>query len=207
MYLSKLTLKQNKMTAQWAANPYRVHQRLMMACDQDPRLLFRIEETATSHHIIVQSHQEPSWDKAFSGLKVLETPILCKVFNPVLETGCVYRFLLKANPTVKKSVLNEEKPRKTRLGILTEAGQIEWLRRKLADGGAELINAEVVKQEFQHSHKKEVIDQQPYQTHLAVVFEGLLQVLDPTLLFQTLDHGIGSAKGYGFGLLSLARPG
>jgi CRISPR system Cascade subunit CasE len=40
---------------------------------------------------------------------------------------------------------------------------------------------------------------------LAVRFEGVLEVTDPDQLLQTVSEGIGSAKGFGFGLLSLAR--
>jgi CRISPR system Cascade subunit CasE len=41
---------------------------------------------------------------------------------------------------------------------------------------------------------------------LSVQFDGLLQVLDPDALWHTVQAGVGSAKGFGFGLLSLARP-
>ena len=43
-------------------------------------------------------------------------------------------------------------------------------------------------------------------THVAVRFDGLLEVTDPVKFLETLRAGIGSAKGFGFGLLSLARP-
>jgi CRISPR system Cascade subunit CasE len=39
----------------------------------------------------------------------------------------------------------------------------------------------------------------------AVVFDGMLEVSDPGRLRSALRHGIGSAKAFGFGLLSLAR--
>ena len=39
---------------------------------------------------------------------------------------------------------------------------------------------------------------------LAVRFDGLLAVTDPALFRNTLQTGIGSAKAFGFGLLSLA---
>ena len=41
-------------------------------------------------------------------------------------------------------------------------------------------------------------------TLLAVRFDGVLQVTDPDQLVEAVRHGIGSAKGFGFGLLSLA---
>jgi CRISPR system Cascade subunit CasE len=42
-------------------------------------------------------------------------------------------------------------------------------------------------------------------THFGVRFDGLLRVEDPERLKIGLSSGIGSAKGFGFGLLSLAR--
>jgi hypothetical protein len=41
-------------------------------------------------------------------------------------------------------------------------------------------------------------------THLAVLFEGLLRVTDKDAFLETLTHGIGPAKAFGFGLLSVA---
>jgi CRISPR system Cascade subunit CasE len=41
--------------------------------------------------------------------------------------------------------------------------------------------------------------------HQAVTFDGLLRVTDPEALLAALAGGIGSGKGFGFGLLSLAR--
>ena len=38
-----------------------------------------------------------------------------------------------------------------------------------------------------------------------VRFNGLLQVTDPEKLMQAVRNGIGPAKAFGFGLLSLAR--
>jgi hypothetical protein len=40
----------------------------------------------------------------------------------------------------------------------------------------------------------------------AIRFDGLLQVADPDRLQETVRQGIGSGKGLGFGMLSLARP-
>jgi CRISPR system Cascade subunit CasE len=41
-------------------------------------------------------------------------------------------------------------------------------------------------------------------THFAVVFDGLLRVTDTGAFTETLVHGLGSAKAFGFGLLSIA---
>ena len=41
----------------------------------------------------------------------------------------------------------------------------------------------------------------------SVRFEGLLEVTDPERFLQTVREGIGAAKGFGFGLFSLAPAG
>jgi CRISPR system Cascade subunit CasE len=43
-------------------------------------------------------------------------------------------------------------------------------------------------------------------TLTTAVFEGRLDVTDPIALRHALTHGIGPAKGYGCGLLTLAAP-
>ena len=42
-------------------------------------------------------------------------------------------------------------------------------------------------------------------SHHAVRFEGVLRVVEPALLVAALENGVGSAKGFGFGLLSVGR--
>ena len=39
---------------------------------------------------------------------------------------------------------------------------------------------------------------------LSVLFEGVLEVVEPKRFLETLSAGIGAGKGLGFGLLSIA---
>ena len=206
MYLSRLRLNQSRRAVLWTSNPYRVHQRLMMACDGDPRLLFRIEESPDGLQILVQSQVQPAWTAAFNDFPVLLDAPESKPFDPTLQTGRLYRFRLLANPTVKRTFdLNGGKHKK-RLGLLKEADQIAWLKRKLEAAGAEVQDCLIIPQGFQRS-RKSAAQEGGSQTHLAVLFEGLLTVKDPQRLSSALASGIGAAKGFGFGLLSLApRP-
>ena len=195
MFLARLRLNRSRTAVTWIANPYRVHQRLMMAFDGDPRLLFRIDESTEGAQILVQSQTEPNWGASFSGFSVLACSPEHKPFQPCLEAGRRYRFRLLANPTVKRDG--------KRLGLLREEDQRAWLVRKITDAGAELLGCTVSPHGLQRSGKN------PYkeaaaQTHLAVLFEGVLRVTDPTLMTAAIENGIGAAKGYGFGLLSLA---
>lgn len=49
-------------------------------------------------------------------------------------------------------------------------------------------------------------NQRPHNLKLhAAVFEGVLRVTNPALALKTIKHGIGPAKGLGFGLLLLGK--
>jgi CRISPR system Cascade subunit CasE len=204
MYLSRLTLNSSRMAVLWVSNPYRVHQRLRMACGDDPHLLFRVEENAQGvTQILVQSQNEPDWKKTFDDFPVFLCPPECKPFMPKLKAGCSYRFRLLANPTVKKTVDHDGKQKKARLGLLNEEAQKNWLQRKTEAAGSKVLASRTLPRGIQHSRKNPAKDEN-HQTHLAVLFEGILHVKDASLLQAALENGIGSAKGYGFGLLSLA---
>ena len=207
MYLSRLTLNRSRTALFWLSSRYRVHQRLMMACGNDPRVLFRIETDEQKPQVLVQTHNTPAWNTAFDEFNVLLHEPEHKVFNPVLVDDGLHRFRLLANPTAKKTFQKDDgEKHKTRLGIFKEADQIEWLKRKLSESGAELVHWRVNPRGMVYSHKNPQKDKQT-QVHYAVLFEGILKVIHSEQLLQSLQTGIGPAKGYGFGLLSLARAG
>lgn len=201
MVLSRLRLNRSRAATLWAANLYRVHQRLRMAFSAEPRLLFRVEDLPNNAgtQILIQSHIQPNWS-AFEEFPVLLTPPEHKVFEPILEVGRRYRFRLLANPTVKKK---SPDGRKVRLSLFKDDEQRTWLTRKLAEAGAKPVTFMAMPRGLQHSHKSPQKDERT-QAHFAVLFEGILQVTDPAQLNEAIVNGVGSAKGYGFGLLSLA---
>lgn len=196
MYLSRLILNQNRAAELWQSNPYRIHQRLMMGCDGEPRLLFRLETEGDVRQILVQSHVEPDWMRAFGKLTLVRMPVEYKFFQPGLIPGGIYRFRLRANPTARKGG--------KRLGLLHEEDQHAWLARKLVASGAELVDVLVRPEGFIHSSKHPGVEE-PNQTMLSVLFEGTLKVVSPDQFQVAIENGVGSGKGYGFGLISLAR--
>ena len=195
IYLSRLCLSNSRAALGWLSNAYRVHQRLLMACEGDPRLLFRVEEDAEPRHILVQTHSRPQWERAFGQASFLSRPPEMKAVDPMPAVGQRYRFRLVANPTVKR----DEK----RVGLVHEEEQRAWLARKLSECGASLEAAVVSARGFQRSSKGSARDT-GRQTHLMVRFEGILRAEDPERLRTAIQHGIGPAKGYGCGLLSVA---
>lgn len=208
MYLSRLTLNQTVRAQMWASNPYRVHQRLMMACDGDRRLLFRVDVGTNGRSdrpvsILVQSNVLPNWTVAFDdSFPVLGRTPESRTYEPTLESGIRYRFRLLANPVVCRSQADKDRGR--RIGLLREDEQRGWLDRKFVAAGLEPLEVALLDLGMIKSHKG---DGSTSQTHLAVRFDGIARCLDAALVSAACIAGIGPAKGYGFGLLSLARFG
>ncbi len=117
------------------------------------------------------------------------------------------RFRLTANPT--KAAFRRGR-RGIRTAAATPADQIQWLLQRAPGAGFTLSQ--------RHGQPDltvtdcRVLDfprgpagQPGNNVHLhAVTYEGHLQVTDPDTLRHTLTHGLGRAKGYGCGLLTLA---
>lgn len=194
LYLARLKIAQNRIANLWLSNPYRIHQRLMMAYPSETRLLFRVEDSEPAT-ILVQSHVVPDWDKAFSEFHVLEASPEYKSFDLNLQPGVQLRFRLLANPVVTRNG--------KRFGLLREEDQRAWLERKLKEAGATMLGY-LVKPGRMVKSTKGASKDGAMQSHLAVWFEGILLVKDPEKLVEAVANGIGHAKGYGFGLLSLA---
>ena len=74
-----------------------------------------------------------------------------------------------------------------------------------AAGGASLLSVNLTHDELVTTKVVRKNESHELQ-YTAVLFDGTLQVHDPIRLQQTLQAGIGSGKGLGFGLLSLAPP-
>ena len=200
MYLSKLTLNTSRRALFWAARPYRVHQRLLMACPEEPRLLYRLEQAEDRNIILVQTQEEPDWEAAFADFPVLAAPPLCKTWEFQPQTGQLLAFRLRANPTARKRLADGSKKR---VGLKDEEEQMAWLARKGQDAGFRLLHADARQEQAAVDDK--VAEGRPHHMQwLAVQFDGLLQVTDSQRLHAALSAGIGSGKGFGFGLLSLA---
>ena len=220
MYLSRLILNPRSRRVQREISaPYQMHKTLMRCFPDNldrerDRVLFRVETNPRSNIpvVLLQSTLEPAWDwLADDGARgyLLETggpnPAV-KQFDLRLAPGQTLAFRLRANPTVKRRREREDGSlRAVRDPIYDEEKQIEWLERKARQGGFRLLS--VRSQNAPDVRGWARRDDVKHKLKLfAVQFDGLLQVKDPDLVRETVRRGVGSGKGFGFGLLSLARP-
>ena len=81
---------------------------------------------------------------------------------------------------------------------------VDWLTRRGASAGFSLDTDTLALQPGYIAVQKP--GQQPIRHH-AVRFDGTLHVHDPDAFRAALASGIGPGKGFGFGLLSIARGG
>lgn len=202
LYLSQLTLNPlNRDVIRDLASPYDMHRTVLRAFpdadDGGPgRVLFRLEESrgpAARRVVLVQSDKPPRWEP----LERMPGYLLDVQGKPVdldLPAGRRLAFRLRANPTVRR----EGK----RHGLFRPDDQLDWLRRKGTDGGFHVLDAAVGASGKQLTRRHR--GSSP-QVHYAVLFEGLLEVADADRFTETVAAGIGPAKAFGFGLLSLAR--
>jgi CRISPR system Cascade subunit CasE len=187
-------------------SPYDLHRTIENAFPHDPprpgeRVLFRLDyqPRAKEWRVLVQSHYAPNWSffQNEDRRGYLQTEPQVITFEPRFYKDKHYNFRLLANPTFKTTLADG---RKVRFRESTKEKQLAWLLRKFIEAGVNPLDIGIVQQGTRKSQKKE----EGQQTHFAVLFEGILQVADPDKLRLTVESGIGSAKGFGFGLLSLA---
>ncbi len=199
MYLSKLVLDLRcPRVRRELSNIYELHRTVLHAFpdgENGPaRVLFRIEESIDEQvPILVQSVEAPDWAKLKVPADFFVTPPLSKVFDPKLVPGQGLFFRVKANPTVKR----EGK----RWGLVKEEDLRSWMERKAADGGFSITSLSVVPQGAVEGEKNS--SETPLK-FVSVVFEGTLRIKDETRFKDMLESGIGSGKGFGFGLFSIA---
>jgi len=219
MYLSRLILNpRSRQVRNELADPYEMHRTVMQAfpdeLPSDERVLFRVEVQPRTGipTLLVQSRYRPDWSRITDSSKDyllngevllpgLDNPAV-KFVNLRLQVGQRLVFRLRANPTVKKK--REGKKQGRRVGLYREEEQLAWLQRKLESAGARLLQARVGNKAEPRGKLFAERNPKNRMKFLAVQFEGILEVQDPEKLLAAIRAGIGSGKGLGFGLLSLA---
>lgn len=216
MYLSRLLLNHNSRQVQReTADPYNLHRTLMQAFTHNrdqSGILHRLETHPRTGHItlLVQSQAEPNWSHLQESGYLLPTDPFTPLPNPAvkplvlaLHHGQILRFRLIANPTVKRDG--------KRHALYKEEDQRRWLEtkgtgcqeKKRPSLGFKILEMAIQKEGNQYGHIHR--DNQKHKLTIHTVqYNGRLQITDTTAFTTALQQGIGPAKAFGCGLLSLA---
>ncbi len=179
--------------------------------NEQQAFLFRIDPLADGREmILVQSALEPDWDYAFQNSPFLAAPPACKPFNPKFEPNQRLQFRLLANPVRKisqKSVGADGKPLdKKWIGkrVPVPNDKLEqWLTRKAEQGGFRIERLASLQPGYIYikGHKADNEGNRLFSAK----FEGILEVTKPGDFQKAIMSGIGPAKAFGFGMLSVAQ--
>ena len=212
--LSRLVLQSRHLgVARDLADVTEMHRTIMRAfptCDDAaPRaalgVLFRTEIDDHRKLVVVQSQAPPEWDLLPDGyLAGAQAKDIGEALNAIAD-GRQLRFLLVANPSRK--IARETSRNSQRVELTTDDARHRWLVDRAARHGFGLSGA------GPHDGVRldSVIAPRPIRgasrsrvTVKAVRFEGRLIVTDVELFVDAIKRGIGPAKAYGCGLLSVA---
>ena len=206
MYLSRLQLNTHNRAA--TDQPYKLHQLVMSGFPdgitrEKANVLHRLDVEEDNAILLVQSDIKPDWDKIHPDLLLPASP-----FDPVpnpavrqmngldLPNGRFLQFRLTTNPTKRFSSGKGNKPGPRR-ALYDEDDQCAWLLEKGKANGFTLLDVQI-----SHAHKQTISPKNI--TLYTVQFNGRLQITDAAKFQTAVRTGIGPAKAFGCGLLSLA---
>ncbi|MGV9503056.1 type I-E CRISPR-associated protein Cas6/Cse3/CasE [Streptomyces sp. NPDC003642] len=165
-------------------------------------LLFRAEP-GPDPVLLVQTAHTPDLTALPTHYGTARTLDLTPLLN-ALTDGRTMRYRITAAPTVARSAGNPTPhpvtgKRRGKITHLTGDDAIAWWQRRAADAGLEPLTISCRPRPFPRTR---ITRTAPYFT--LTQFDGLARITDTTHLTHALKNGIGRAKSYGAGLLSLA---
>jgi CRISPR system Cascade subunit CasE len=187
-YLTQIMIP--KLVVTRIRDPYGWHKTIWKAFSGRPEkerdFLFRIDDRGDDFRVYILSEEKP----APLEFGVWETKAVQDGFLDRER----YRFQLKANPTMRR------KEDGRRLGLFKDDLLRAWMIRKAMAGGFEVDERTlVVGAPMEERFRKGEV----FGKHIAVDFQGVLEVRDKVLFKKSFAEGIGSAKSFGYGLLMI----
>jgi CRISPR system Cascade subunit CasE len=235
VYLSRIQLNPRRRDA-WhlLGSPQRLHAAVLASFPapptgvqgSSPRVLWRLDEDGDRVFLYVSSPDEPDFAHLAeqAGWPTTERGLIrsSRALLDSLDAGQRWAFRLTANPT--RYVRPEGADTYRRSGHVTVAQQEDWLLARAPGLGfsvttqtqetvggepATIPDLAVTDRSISRFARSDRDDPRSRRTVTIAKaqFDGRLEVTDPDLLRQSLVTGIGPAKAYGCGLLTLARLG
>jgi CRISPR system Cascade subunit CasE len=206
MYLSKLELNlRSKNVRRDLADCYQMHRSIYNCFPSKDEggagaIVYRVENynspvqnRSPVQTVLVVSEKKPSWEKLTDRYLEDSHSLAYSEKLKAVTKGGFFRFLLKANPT--------KKVQGKRIPLRSYEERLKWIERKSENHGFRLLDLSIRSESALTSNSKD----EHKMTFNSVFYEGYLSVTDDDLFKKALFFGIGSAKAFGFGLLTIAR--
>ncbi len=207
MYLSRVEIDTKKTkTLQALSSPEILHGIVESCFSGDKqRNLWRIDTLNGRLYLLLLSREIPDFTTLMQQIGVPGTQCESRSYEPLLnriEAGSIWRFRLTANPVM--SVPDSQGKRGKLRAITPAASQREWMIRQgkqhgflVAPGQFDVVRSEWLK--FRNKGRNLSI--------FCSTFEGILTVTDADQFREALTDGIGRAKSYGMGLITVMSHG
>lgn len=230
-YLSKIWLNPLRARTQLLLrNPQAMHAAVLGGLSRQPiteRVLWRLENGPHRAAVLVLTESVPSWEHLVEQASWPcsdEPQALVRSYEPLLERimrGREFAFRLRANPVSatrqptrptaaqQKRLDSSPRPRGVRVPHRTAAHQLAWLDTRITRWGFDIATnsdgADVrlaARERLIFTKKTDATSRRV--TIETATFEGRLRVADPDHAKASLLDGVGSARAYGCGLITLA---
>ncbi|WFB10635.1 type I-E CRISPR-associated protein Cas6/Cse3/CasE [Streptomyces sp. LX-29] len=194
---------------------------------QGPRVLWRVDrgrQAETDLFIVSPTRPDLTHLVEQAGWPTLDTPGWTSFaygdFLNALAEGDTWGFRLTANPVhhIRRPDAAPDAPTK-RVAHRTPRHQLRWLLQQQEKAGFEVVRKPPERRSTEYGDEHELIvrDQLPLQFRrppaahsrndvrlTRVTFDGRLRIADLALFRRTLTQGLGKARAYGCGLMTLA---
>lgn len=228
MYLSRIQINEARRGGRkLLGSPQAMHAAVLAAFPQSAedrgRVLWRVDRSDHQRWLYVVSRPEPDFAHVVeqAGWPTTQDTWAVRPYAPLLDrlaAGQTWAFRLTANPTRTSSATTvadgvpvvpqpgQGSPKRgKRYAHVTVAQQLEWLLARAPRCGFTVPEPDTV---VVHDRRTERFTRRGATVTIAkATYDGHLTVDDPDALRRTLTDGVGPAKGYGCGLLTLAPVG
>lgn len=176
------------------------------------RILWRLDQHNHEHVLYIVGPEKPTAAHIVEDAGWEARPQQTADYDRMLSQltlGQQWHFELVANPT--KTVYRGRDKRGKVVAHVSPLEQMKWLHGRAESMGVnfgelEDSTARVVEIKKLDFRKQREDGKEGHKIHLVTArYAGTLEVVDIVKLRETLTNGVGRAKGYGCGLLTLAR--
>lgn len=232
MYLTRFRINTARADARrLLASPQSMHAGVMSSfpdllptADETPRVLWRLDRNASAEVILFivgpsqpdLTHlvEQAGWPSAAAAGRPGWHTYQYAPFLERLGDASTWSFRLTANPV--HQIRRKEGEETKRTAHIVPRYQLEWLIKRQEASGFRILEKPADARLTEHGDELQVIvrDQRDIEfqkrgekgrvTIKTVTYDGRLEVTDAESLRRTLTAGLGKAKAYGCGLMTLA---